>query len=804
MTRPAPASHVTLATLVLTLCLGLSNTEVLAGTPSRFTHQGRLLDVSDQPIDGSVTLIFQIFDTPTGGVPLWTEDHVGVPVSKGLFSVELGSTVPLTEDLFSPPGSGGGGGGTIGDRYLQVQVAGSTPLTPRLRFGSLPYAKAASRVSGDIETSPDKVAIGDVDSDGIPDVVIASDATSSRLSINTKGTGAKRYSSGGDCDDTDASLFANADDDGDGVPESSIEMSALVSRNVLKSFFQSGSTPTQSQRIDSVDDGGVRSVTVADLDGDGIQDVVAATEVTPTMAARRLKSLGIGSSGEDGVEVTLGSAKRRLEVRNLGSSGQDGVDVTLRCVQDTIIQTDSVHDNGELRTLYKATTGKSGSVKSSLFVKPGTTATTGIDEECDDGDARLAIKTKGTSAHRNAATMDATIDGAATVRCDSDSDGDGVPEDDVSMTVTPGTCAVAIKTKGTGAEKNRVISTTTPDSVVTESTFEFQNSLLMPALMKAKEKANRTKCGNNLRCFSPIVDTETETSVDTAGARLAIKTKGTSAHRTSAEIGAVVENSASVRCDSDDDGDGVPEDEGVMSVMPGTCSVAINTKGTGADKGRVSSTTTPDSAVTETTFDFQDALLLPALTKIKEKANKSKCSSNLRCQTSSVTSESEVACDTAGSSTMWSSSSTLGTSSSLTVRASLDPLANPIEHSSGAHLTPGGTWTNASDENLKENFQTVDGAELLEKINQLPITQWNYKAEPDAVTHIGPTAQDFKEAFGVGGSDKAISTIDPSGIALAAIKELNRQNRDLKNENASLKKQLDDLSHKVDELLQRK
>jgi hypothetical protein len=129
----------------------------------------------------------------------------------------------------------------------------------------------------------------------------------------------------------------------------------------------------------------------------------------------------------------------------------------------------------------------------------------------------------------------------------------------------------------------------------------------------------------------------------------------------------------------------------------------------------------------------------------------------------------------------------------------LDP-TNPLEHSSGAHLTAGGVWTNASDENLKENFKAVDGEEILEKVEGLPISQWNYKVESDEITHIGPTAQDFKEVFGVGSNDKTISTIDPSGIALAAIKELGRQNRELKEENKKMKDLLEDLMKKVEKL----
>jgi hypothetical protein len=109
-----------------------------------------------------------------------------------------------------------------------------------------------------------------------------------------------------------------------------------------------------------------------------------------------------------------------------------------------------------------------------------------------------------------------------------------------------------------------------------------------------------------------------------------------------------------------------------------------------------------------------------------------------------------------------------------------DP-TNPLQLASGARCTAGGVWTNASDANLKENFQPVDGGEMLDKIASLPITQWNYRSETASITHIGPTAQDFLAAFGVGGDDKTISTIDPSGIALAAIQALFKRNQELES-----------------------
>jgi hypothetical protein len=186
---------------------------------------------------------------------------------------------------------------------------------------------------------------------------------------------------------------------------------------------------------------------------------------------------------------------------------------------------------------------------------------------------------------------------------------------------------------------------------------------------------------------------------------------------------------------------------------------------------------------------------MPALMKVKEKANKTKCSNSLRCEIPGTVHETETACDSASARATWSSSN-VGALSSVTIQASISPLDNPIEHSSGAHLTPGGVWTNASDENLKENFQPVDGEEILEKIEQLEITQWNYKTESDEVTHIGPTAQDFKEAFGVGSNDKSISTIDPSGVALVAVKELRKENKELKAQVAELKKMVEELARK--------
>lgn len=90
-------------------------------------------------------------------------------------------------------------------------------------------------------------------------------------------------------------------------------------------------------------------------------------------------------------------------------------------------------------------------------------------------------------------------------------------------------------------------------------------------------------------------------------------------------------------------------------------------------------------------------------------------------------------------------------------------------------LVVNGIVASASDRNLKENFSAVNGKTVLAKVVSLPLTAWNYKADDRKTRHVGPMAQDFKRAFGVGSDDKFITTVDASGVALAAIQGLNQK-----------------------------
>ena len=81
-------------------------------------------------------------------------------------------------------------------------------------------------------------------------------------------------------------------------------------------------------------------------------------------------------------------------------------------------------------------------------------------------------------------------------------------------------------------------------------------------------------------------------------------------------------------------------------------------------------------------------------------------------------------------------------------------------------------WVCPSDRNLKENIIPSEGGEILRRLVQIPVSYWNAKGGDAANRHLGPMAQDFYAAFGLGTDDTHINTGDLDGVALASIQGL--------------------------------
>jgi hypothetical protein len=83
-------------------------------------------------------------------------------------------------------------------------------------------------------------------------------------------------------------------------------------------------------------------------------------------------------------------------------------------------------------------------------------------------------------------------------------------------------------------------------------------------------------------------------------------------------------------------------------------------------------------------------------------------------------------------------------------------------------------FNNVSTREAKTGFAAIDTQDMLARVAALPLSEWRYKAEDASARHVGPMAEDFQQMFDLG-DGKTISTVDASGIALAAIQGLKQE-----------------------------
>lgn len=128
---------------------------------------------------------------------------------------------------------------------------------------------------------------------------------------------------------------------------------------------------------------------------------------------------------------------------------------------------------------------------------------------------------------------------------------------------------------------------------------------------------------------------------------------------------------------------------------------------------------------------------------------------------------------------------------------------------SAGNMTLQGALSEYSDVNVKENFAEVDGYEVLERLNNIPVLTWNYINDDADIQHMGPMAQDFYAAYGLGTDNRHISSLDVNGVSLAAIQTLSKITADQKTqidalsaENMALKEKVDDLESRLSKLEQ--
>ncbi|MDI3291902.1 collagen-like protein [Polyangium sp. 15x6] len=117
-----------------------------AAVPQTITHQGRLYDAADVPVNGTLKVRFALYADPAAVDPIWTESH-DITFEEGYFSANLGTLTPFEKNVFD---------GSV--RYLGVTVGDDPEMTPRSPVQSVPYAMVAGDAIGDIH--PTSVWVG--------------------------------------------------------------------------------------------------------------------------------------------------------------------------------------------------------------------------------------------------------------------------------------------------------------------------------------------------------------------------------------------------------------------------------------------------------------------------------------------------------------------------------------------------------------------------------------------------------------------------------------------------------------------
>ena len=132
----------------------------------------------------------------------------------------------------------------------------------------------------------------------------------------------------------------------------------------------------------------------------------------------------------------------------------------------------------------------------------------------------------------------------------------------------------------------------------------------------------------------------------------------------------------------------------------------------------------------------------------------------------------------------------------------LDEAGTEFKSFNNGDLEIGGALFENSDRNSKQDIVAVDHLSVLDRIVALPISEWSYKDAPNQ-RHIGPMAQDFHTAFGLGADDKHISARDMAGVSLAAIQALDAELKTRDAEVERLNAELDAQRAQTEALLSR-
>ena len=111
---------------------------------------------------------------------------------------------------------------------------------------------------------------------------------------------------------------------------------------------------------------------------------------------------------------------------------------------------------------------------------------------------------------------------------------------------------------------------------------------------------------------------------------------------------------------------------------------------------------------------------------------------------------------------------------------------------SGAHVTSGGVWTDASSRDYKENIVELAYDSAITTLNNLTPVTYNYKIDKEE-NYVGFIAEDVPDLVATSGR-KSLSPMDITAVLTKVVKDQQKEMKHLKAENVMLKESLKSLA----------
>jgi hypothetical protein len=750
--------------VVLALCVTATAAEV----PQMINYQGRLANSSGEPLDTTVAMTFSIYEAGEGGTAIWSETHSIVEVIDGLFSVILGSAgSPLPDSIFDGE-----------QRYLGITVGTDAELSPRTRLVSAGYAHRvasidgarAGSLSGVFEIGPGsgkEGRLGDaalvVRGDNADSVVISPVDDITIYSTNDNGDETTLMTSGA----KGAAVLVTATDVAKGAlrtieinPGDSIALRAhevggddavliradgaggviyVTATDAAKAVTRKVEIAPRDSIVLSATEGNGDQVILITADPRGGAILVSATDVAKSDPRSIAGSIVINKDGIFIVDVTTSDTTVAITPDgNIQSDGQ------LATGEDNVASGDSSsvsggHDNTASGTAaavggggYNTALGAYSTVAGGFHnqAEGDYSAITGGNADTANGDFAYI----GGGALNRADSLYAVVSGGL-----SNIAGD-------SLAVVAGgrsNAATGLKSTVSGGTNNKADTT---GATVCGGGDNYASGYFSIIGGGAQDTAygNFGFVGGGFKNQAGLFAVVGGGSQNKATESVAAVCGGwhNTASDTMAYVGGGYSNLASGHASTVCGGSNNTAD-GWGSLASGGLANRVDAQFSGVVAG-LNDTLTSGASIS---LVFGEGVHLDNAYRVVlfEGLNSGRVGINRDDSDGGINYPLHV-----------------GTNTS---------------NGNAAYLSAGGTWTNGSSRSFKENFQPLDGDELLKKIDHLPVESWNYRDTEER--HIGPVAEDFVAAFDVGttldnGSrdNKYLSTMDVAGVALAAVKEL--------------------------------